>query len=327
MFGLVVLGLLAFLFIFSPEAAFIIFGGVLIALILLGIAAKIKRRAPASKKLILGLTVVLVFSGTFLTGWLISSRIASEMQVFARQLPQAGQEVLDALNKNLWFHQLMEEARQGNWLEDFIAPKIVPKTARLATITLNGVTAFGIAVFLGVYFAVDSRRYGRLLVNLAPKSQESRYTELFAALKDNLQNWLLGKLLSMIAVGVLTYIGLALLDVKAAFPLAFIAGFLGFIPNIGPILSAVPAMIIGFSQGWKMSVYVAVLYMAVQAAEGLLITPLIQKKKVKLLPAGLISFQFVMAALFGFGGLFMATPLLVAVMTTIQKFWVENPRR
>ncbi len=131
----------------------------------------------------------------------------------------------------------------------------------------------------------------------------------------------------MAGVGLLTYIGLLSLGVKAPFPLAFIAGFLSFIPNVGPIISAVPALVLAFSQGWHMVIYVAILYVLVQLLEGMLMTPLIQRRGVRVLPAGLIAFQFFMAVIYGFGGLFLATPLLVALMTVVQEFWVESPSR
>lgn len=327
MFGYVALAIVAFFFIFIPEATFIIFGGVLISLVLLGIVCNIKKRVPGSKTLHLVFTTLGLVLGALGIVWLLSSRIAMEMEVFAEQLPVAIEDVINTLEQNLWFNRLMTEAEEGNWVQNFIAPKVLPQTAKLATIVLNGTTAFGIALVLGIYFALDSKRYGKVSNSIVPRDQEEKYRKLFQGLHDNLQNWLLGKLLSMVAVLVLTYIGLLLLGIKAAFPLAFIAGFLSFIPNVGPILSAVPAMIIAFAQGWEMSLYVGVVYVIVQALEGTLITPLIQKRKVRVLPAALISFQFIMAILYGFAGLFMATPVLVAIMTLVEKFWVDNERR
>lgn len=326
MFGYIALGIIAFFFILIPQATFIIFGGVLIALILLSMVSGIKKRAPGSKTTLMVLTIIAVIILFVGISWLVSSRIAQEMEVFARQFPVALDEVMTSLEKNTWYNRLLEEADQGNWVENFIAPKVLPKTAQLATVVINGLTAFGISLLLGIYFAIDSKRYESLLRRLVPVKDEDKYARLFFSLHDNLENWLLGKLLSMLAVGALSYIGLLLLGIQAAFPLAFIAGFLGFIPNVGPIMAAVPAMTIAFAQGWKMVIYVAILYVAVQAAEGWFITPIITKKKVKILPGTLITFQFIMAILYGFGGLFMATPILVALSTTIDKFWVEPQR-
>lgn len=327
MFGYVVLAITAFLFIFVPQATFIIFGGLLICLALLGVSAQLKKRIPGSKKLMLFVTMiswVLLILGA---SWFAGSRIAGEMEFFSEQFPKAMDEVVTTLKETSWYNKLLQEADEGNWIENFIAPKVLPKTAKMATVTLNGLTAFGIALLLGVYFAVDSARYSKLLVKLVPRKQEQKFKSYFTSMHDNLQGWLLGKILSMIAVGILSYIGLVALGIKAAFPLAFIAGFLGFIPNVGPILSAIPAIIIAFAKGWEIAVYVAILYMAIQAMEGMLITPLIQRKTVRLLPAGLITFQFIMAVLFGFAGLFLATPILVAVSTTIDEFWINNPNR
>lgn len=327
MFGYVTLAIIAFFFIFIPEATFILFGGLLIALILMGLASTLKKLVPASKALALVITVAFLILGGVGISWLVSSQIIEELEVFTRQFPAALKDVMQTLEENAWYNKLMNEADEGNWVENFIAPKILPKTAKLATVSLNAATAFGLAMLLGFYMAIDSPRYLSFFKKLVPRNKVELYESFFLSLKENLQSWLLAKLLSMLAVGALSYFGLLLLGIKAAFPLALIATFFGFVPNVGPILAALPAITIAFAQGWEYSIYVAILYMAVQAAEGVLITPLLQKKKVKILPAGMIIFQFIMAILFGFGGLFMATPILVALMVGVQKFWVESPSR
>tara|TARA_Y100000780_G_scaffold152506_1_gene137371 strand:+ start:52933 stop:53997 length:1065 start_codon:yes stop_codon:yes gene_type:complete len=327
MFGIVVLGILAFFFVAVPEAMFIIFAGILVALILLGIVRLVKSKIPAKKNMLLISTIIFTIIATIGVGWLVSSRIAIELGTFSEQLPKAIDEFMAYLQGFKWFNKLQFEASQGNWMENFIAPKVLPQTAKMATVILNGLTAFGIALFLGIYFAVDSKRYGKLLLKLVPEENESQYQSLFKGLEANLQNWLLGKLFSMIGVFILTYIGLLVFGIKAALPLAFIAGFLSFIPNVGPILSVVPALFIAFAQGWETMIYVAGLYMLVQALEGFFLTPLIQKRKVRVLPAALISFQFIMAILYGFPGLFLATPLLVALMTTVDIFWINRSKK
>lgn len=324
MFGLAILAVLTFFFVVVPEAMFIIFAGILIALILLGIVRYIKTKIPAKKNMLLVGTVALFKTAFIGATWLVSTRVALELSAFSEQLPKAVNEFRDYLQEFKWFGKLKLEASQGNWMENFIAPKVLPQTARMATVILNGFTAFGIALFLGIYIAVDSKRYAKILLKIVPNKQRAHYATFFQALVDNLQNWLLGKLFSMIGVFVMTYIGLLILGIKAALPLAFIAGFLSFIPNVGPILSVVPALFITFAQGWKMMLYVALLYMFVQALEGFLLTPMIQKRKVRVLPAALISFQFIMAILYGFPGLFLATPVLVALMTTVDKFWIQR---
>lgn len=327
MFSYVLIALLAFLFIFVSEAAFIVFGGFLMSLLFIGTAKFVKRGLPMSRGLRLALTILVLILLVLASSWIASAQIADEMEFFIDHFPEALDEFLVSVRRNAFFHQVKEQAEQGEWMKNFIAPKILPKTAKLATVFVNGLAAFGIALALGIYFALDSRRYTKILRDLVPRNKEEKFIEFFKELGLNLQRWLWGKLLSMAGVGVLTYLGLVLLGVKAPFPLAFIASFLSFIPNAGPIISAIPAMVLAFSQGWHMVLYVALLYIVVQLLEGMLLTPMIQKKGVRLLPAGLIAFQFFMAVIYGFGGLFMATPLLVALMTTVNEFWVKSPSR
>ncbi|MEX0799217.1 MAG: AI-2E family transporter [Bacteriovoracaceae bacterium] len=325
MFGLVALAIFALFFILAPHAAFLIFGGILVSLILLGIADAVKKKVPTSKRKLLGFTIAGFFLLAIGGVWLISSRLAQEMSTFSETMPKAIDNLITYIKQYDWINRAIEQAKQDDWVGN-IAPQLLPKTAKIASVALNGVVAFAVALFLGVYFAIDSKKYGEILIKIAPKKEETKYHRLFEALYQNLQSWLMGQLFSMFAIFVLAYIGLLILGVKAALPLAAIAGLLTFIPNVGPIIASVLAMIMAFPEGLKMVAYVAILYMIVEALEGMLITPLIQKHKVSALPGALISFQFIMAILFGFPGLFLATPFLVAMMTLVDKLWIENPQ-
>lgn len=134
--------------------------------------------------------------------------------------------------------------------------------------------------------------------------------------------WLLGRALGMTFVGMLTAIGLFMLDVPLA--LGLIAGLLDFIPNIGPLLAAAPALLIALMESPSLALYVAALYLAVQALEGYLIVPLIEQKVVRVAPALNVIGQILLAVMFGFLGLLLATPLIVMLMVLVQELYIKD---
>ena len=137
-----------------------------------------------------------------------------------------------------------------------------------------------------------------------------------------LQGWLLAQLGSMTVIGMLTALGLWLLGVQLAVVLGVIAALLTFIPNLGPILAAVPALLLAFAEGPTQVLWVAALYVGVQVIEGNVTTPLIQQRTISLPPALILAAQLLMASLFGLLGLALATPLAAVGITLTQSLYV-----
>jgi predicted PurR-regulated permease PerM len=125
-------------------------------------------------------------------------------------------------------------------------------------------------------------------------------------------------------VGVLTTLGLWLLGIPSALALGLLAGVLEFVPFLGPILSAVPAVALALGEGMDTMLWVVGLYVAVQQIEGALITPLVQQHTVDLPPALTIFAIVAFGVLFGPLGILLATPLAVVVFVLVKKLWVRE---
>ena len=125
-------------------------------------------------------------------------------------------------------------------------------------------------------------------------------------------------------LGVLTSLGLWLVGTPLAFLLGLIAALFGFIPNIGPIIAAVPAILLTLTSGLTNALVVAGVYLVVQTLESYVITPLIQQEKVSLPPALVISAQILMGVLFGLSGLALATPVTTALMTFTREVYGKD---
>lgn len=106
--------------------------------------------------------------------------------------------------------------------------------------------------------------------------------------------------------------------------LGILAGLLDFIPYIGPILAAVPAVLIAFSESPMLALYVALLFIGLQAAEGYLLLPLIERRTVSLPPALTIIMQILLGAFFGLAGVALATPLTAVLAVLITMLYVQD---
>ena len=129
---------------------------------------------------------------------------------------------------------------------------------------------------------------------------------------DLLRRWLIGQGISMSLIGGFTYVGLFFLGVPIAFVLALFAGFAGFLPYLGPIIGAIPMILVAGGQSIDLALWVLALYCCIQFLESYILTPLIQSRAVSLPPAVVILNQLVFGAVFGLIGLALATPLAAA---------------
>lgn len=179
-------------------------------------------------------------------------------------------------------------------------------------------------LFVGLYVAFEPWTYRRGLVQLVfPKHREAASNHL-AAIGDKMSWWLLGRLVSMLVIGVITGIGLWIIGIPLALSLGLLAGALAFIPYLGPILSAIPALLVGFTVGYAELMYVAILFVMVQFIESYLVTPYIQKKAVQIPPALLIIVQFWLSLIGGLLGLLLAGPITVLMMVIVNRVYING---
>jgi predicted PurR-regulated permease PerM len=190
--------------------------------------------------------------------------------------------------------------------------------------TVAGVAGMLLIVFLSIYIAADPDLYHRGLMHLFPHAARKRAGEVLSAIAIVLRKWLVTQLIAMAVIGVVSTTVLLLLNVKAAFALGLLAGLFEFVPTVGPILSAVPAVAMGFLDSPEKALYVAIAYILIQFAENHLLIPLLMKGGIDVPPVVTILSQALMALLFGFLGLMTAVPLAAAVLVTVKLLYVEG---
>lgn len=135
-----------------------------------------------------------------------------------------------------------------------------------------------------------------------------------------MSSWFWGEIVLMTIVGVFTYIGLVFIGVPYALPLAVFAGLLEIVPNIGPIISAIPAVIIGFSQSYFAGFSAMALYIIVQQLENSVIVPAIMKKAVGLNPVLTLVALLLGGRIGGMLGVLLSIPILLFAETLLREY-------
>ena len=190
--------------------------------------------------------------------------------------------------------------------------------------TIAVVGAMILVLFLSLYVAADPDVYRRGIIALVPVNRRAKVSALLTALSDTLKTWFRTQLIAMLVIGTVTTVALALLGIRGALPLGVIAGIFEFIPNVGPTLSAIPAILMGFADTPHTALIVAGVYWAIQFLENNLLIPYLMKEQLDLPPALTLVTQVVAAYVFGFLGLFVAIPMLAAIVVTVRTLWVED---
>jgi predicted PurR-regulated permease PerM len=185
-----------------------------------------------------------------------------------------------------------------------------------STFAISG--AFLLVLFIAAYIGVDPALYHGGLLELVPARERDRAALACTRLANVLRRWLVTQLIAMAVIGAVTTLFLFAIHVKAALPLGILAGILKFIPIVGSIFAAIPAMAMAFIDSPHKALVVAIGYFVIQFVENHLLVPILMKHGVNLPPAMTLGVQALMSLLFGFLGLLVAVPLLAAVLTIVR---------
>lgn len=215
------------------------------------------------------------------------------------------------------FTQQVNE-RMGTEAADIIAGALP-----LLNTVLGAVSGLIIVLFAGVFLAIHPRTYLDGFIELVPPRGRERTRGALLEVGTILRRWIGGMSVSMLVIFAMSTVGLWLLGVPAYLALGMIAALLVFIPFVGPILSAIPAMALALTVSPLMVLWVALLYFGIQLVESNALTPMVMRKAVDLPPALLLLFQMAMGVLFGFIGLLVAVPLLAATKVLVQRLYVD----
>lgn len=324
--GLVCLTVLALtLLYFTFDVLLLIFAAALFAIFLRGLADTLCKYTsiPEGWSILAVSGIILVLLAGAIG--LLAPDVADQVRHLQDELPRSALAASNYISQFGWGRTLMDQLPTFESVRaNLSASSLLSGVGGFFSSTMGAIGNFFIVILLSIYFASEPRVYTRGFTNLFPLVRRTRVREILFAIGDTLSWWLIGKVLSMIFIGLLTWVGLSILGVPLALTLGLIAGLLSFIPNFGPIISALPALLLAFIESPTKALYVLILYIGVQLVESNLVTPFIERKTVEIPPALTIVFQLALAVLVGGLGLVLATPLLAVIMVLIQMVYVED---
>lgn len=297
----------------------LVLAGSLVAVYFHGLSGLIRRKTKWNSTLCLLLSTLGSFLLLGLLFWLIGAQVQQQVSDLKEMLPKTVDHAKHYLQQSSVGKKVLHQM-QGGDSSDKMGGFI--RTFFQSTFGVLGDVY--IVFFLGVFFTASPGLYRKGLVSLVPAEGRKRAAGLTNMLGDHLKKWLKGKLFSMFVVAVLTAIGLLILGLPAWLALGLLAGLLSFVPNFGPVMSVIPAVLLGFMDGPVTAGLVVGLYALVQALESNFITPFVQQKLVNTPPALILISQLVMGTLTGLWGVLLATPLLVIVMLLVQQLYVNR---
>ena len=184
----------------------------------------------------------------------------------------------------------------------------------------SGVGTFAIGMIIGFYILLDFDKHVRLIYSLVPNHlQKDAYT-LVKVVDEPLKRFVIGAIIDCSVVFIISFIGFAIIGLKAPLLFGLFCGITNVIPYAGPYIGGAPAVLVAFSQGTPIGIAVLIFIAVVQALEGNLFQPLIMSKTTKLSPITIILGLLVFGHFFGIIGMVLATPIIGAVKGIILFF-------
>ena len=303
----------------SLNVLLLIFGGILLAVLLRGLGDALSRYTGVKETWALWIVLVALAAVLGLGGWYLSAEIGEQFDELGRSLTSTWDDLRRRLERYGWGQQIL-----GILGDPQTTAEKAGALAKVAAGIVGGISGLVLSVVIGLYVAADPTLYRRGFIRLVPMRLRTHMAEILDELHDSLRAWLMGTFLLMIVVGVMTTVGLWALGIPLPLALGIIAFFLEFIPYIGPILAAIPAILVASGVGSREVVFVLMLYWAIQSIEGYLLSPLIFQRSIRIPPMLTIGAQVVLGSLLGVVGVIFATPLTACAMVLVQRLYIED---
>lgn len=301
------------------EVLVIAFGAIVVATVLRAMAVPLSRATGWRDHICLVLVILASLAVLALLSWLFGRQAAHQFAEMRQQLPAAAEK----------FQAWLAESRLGRVVVDGL--KQIPATEGPLTSAGAAVAAvmggFGnllLIVFAGAYLAADPRLYRNGALRLLPPARRPQVGRALDDAGTALHQWLIAQVLVMVAVGLMTGVGLALLGVPLALSLGLLTGLLEFVPVVGPIVATIPGVLLAFTVGPETAAYALLVYVLVQQIESNLLTPLVQRWAVELPPVVALLSIVVCGLLFGVPGVIFATPIAVVTLAMVKHLYVED---
>ncbi len=312
--AVLIVGLVVFL-AYAIELILYVFAGILLALMLRTAGMWLTRTTGISIGWSMTIVLAAFVIGVFGTIW-----------IFGLQIVHQADELFDTISKA--YSEFQTKLQQYRVFRQFVSTSPTVNLGATATAAASRALwmagSVALIVFLGVYLSTGPQEYLESFLNFFSAEYRAKATKILDSLGNALRWWLFGQLIAMVIVGGVTTTGLLLLKSPMAVSLGVMAGLLTFVPYVGALVSAVPAILIAMTHSGQLALYVMFLYLIAHVVEGYIVVPLVQHRLVYLPPAVILTSQLFMHAFAGAAGLTFATPMLVVAMVLIKRLYFKQ---
>ncbi|MDP2354783.1 MAG: AI-2E family transporter [Beijerinckiaceae bacterium] len=302
----------------TSDVVMLIFAAILVAVLLRTVASALKSYAYIGEMFALPLAVILTAGAVAGFVYLFGAHLGGQMAQMVDRLPEA----IDGAGQRFGVDnatQRLEDAIRSETGSSFLS-SITRWSYSLVGIVANIV----LVVVAAVYFAINPCVYRRGFAMLFPPDQHTRVFEALDATNRVLRLWLAGQFVTMVLVGVVSALAYWWIGLPSPIALGLIAGVTNFVPFLGPILSAIPALVFALSIDTQTVIWTLAAVVVIQQFESDVVTPLIQRRAVSLPPAVGVFAIVVFGIAFGMPGVVFGVPLAVALISLIRNLWVRE---
>ena len=284
--GSIVLLLVIFFMLFNSlfNVLLLTLAGTLFAIYFHSFADMLERYLRISKSWGLALSIVvnIFLFAAFL--WFIGGRLQQQVSSLTDTLPKTINNAKAYMQQSLIGNKVLEYLdSSGN------SVKTISIVKKFFSSTFGILSDLYIIILMGMFFIASPFTYKKGIVHLMPPQAKDRADNLLNEIHTILKNWIKGQLFGFMFIAVLTGLALWAIGMPLVLTLALIAGLLNFIPNFGPIIALVPAVLIALTMGSTTAILVVTLYTFIQIIQSAVTQPLIQKKMMSIPPALTIS--------------------------------------
>lgn len=299
------------------EVVGVVFVSLVLASAIDPMVASLERRRIPRLFAILIIYAVLIGIISLVVALLVPA-LTSQIQQFSSALPGLYERIVSGIDTN--------DAGLTQTIQEFLNT-INSSLGKIADGVFSGVASVfgGIFSFVGIlvltfYFALEERGLRKFIRAVSPRQYHEMLGRLLSKIQERLGFWLRGQLLLGLIIGALSFIGLSILGVKYALLLALIAGLTEFIPYAGPIIGAIPAVLLAFADSPLKALFVIILYVVIQQLENTIIQPKIMSRVTGLNAVIIIIVMLAGAKLAGIAGIILGIPVVIIADTVVRAY-------
>jgi predicted PurR-regulated permease PerM len=317
---LIVLGIIVFALLLwkLADVLLLAFGAVLVAIILHASAEALVRYLNVPSRWSLMVASIVIFAALLGVIALFGTQIRSQFASVMERLPFA----VDNLTNNLGIGPVTDDL--SKMLDSVPTGGLAARIAGIGGVILSGLGDMLLVLIAGIYIAANPRLYARGLVKLFPIRHHEQVESSLKASGQALKLWLMSQLIAMVCVAVLSTLAYWLIGLPSPYALGLIAGLADFIPFLGPIFGALPALLIAFTVSGEAALWTVLAVLAIQQIEGNVIFPLVARSVIAIPPALALFAIVVGSVLFGTLGLIFGFPLAVVAYVLVKKLYVRE---